>query len=139
MRILALIFTCIYLNFIALPVLNTCFCQQKSSTCKGHQNSKATEVTSSCCSKSETPEPERASKKCCGFPKSECRTDCPKIAYLIDRENANIVTDSNFYSFIIQPATISAHVSPFDLSKIIKKPPGRINLAIHIHSTVLQC
>jgi len=139
MKVLVILFTCAYLIFVALPGASTCCCKQQSSACESHHKTKCTKVERSCCSKSEAPQPEKTSKNCCGFPKGECRPNCPKIAHLMNRENASIVIDNNFYSLIIQPSAMPDEVSTFDFSKPLKKPPGLINLAIHIHSTVLQC
>jgi len=140
MRITALIFMFVYGVVMAFsPIVNTCICQRDSAVCAHKQTSKSVETPKSCCSKSTESKTTESPESSCGKTKGICCSKCVKLVFVLHQGFITIAAPDYSLDYAHGQSGSLDNISSPDFSHTIKKPPGRMNLSLHIKSTVIRC
>ncbi len=140
MKVRVVIFVLIYCAMVAFsPMVKFCLCKNDVPPCAKSKNTKTYDLQKSCCPKSSGCKELVAKEKTCEKNKTLRCLKCTKSFYAIFQEFANITASNNLSDFNSAKNQRVCGTLDFRSSKLIKKPPGAVNLHSHIESTILRC
>ena len=139
MRFLSALITCLFTATMLLsPAVNPCFCKLDKSSCAYSKHTQPKCAGHSCCSKSAGRGAAKTEESCDKNKTLHC-LNCTKSFYALNQGITRGAELNDYTDFDYPGGIYSDDLAINEASRIIKKPPGKINLHSHIQSTIIRC
>jgi hypothetical protein len=140
MRIIFLLFMFVYgVATVFSPFANVCLCRHGNDGCAHKQIQNIAESPKSCCSNAAENETKEMPDNCYGTTKNINCTKCVNSIFVSHQLPTTIASSDYSQDYAYGQSENLANLTSPNYFLLVKKPPGRINLSLHIKSTVIRC